>query len=242
MIVTRDGERVRIGQQPYSVTYVSGNYFSALGVSMERGRGFLPEEDRTGAPEAVAVLDYRTWQSQFGGDPAILGRVVRLDEIPFTVVGVASRDFRGTSSATVGFLDTVSGAPAVAPARRGRDGLPDQARPLLFGNGGTPRAGYSRQQATAEMELLVRQFRRGGAPGPASIDPDCGHRACRDARRNRDKAAPIAGLLFPRSRWCCCSRAPTLATCYLRAAAARRSEIAVRLALGGSRLRLIRHY
>src|SRR5207302_8162092 len=79
------------------VSFVSGNYFRVLGVEMERGRGFLEEEDRAASPQPVAVISYLLWQNQFGGDPDIVGRRIRLDEIPFTVIGVASRDFTGTS-------------------------------------------------------------------------------------------------------------------------------------------------
>lgn len=94
MIVTGREQRVQIDHQPCNLSYVSGNYFSVLGVDMERGRGFLPDEDRAGAPAAVVVINYHTWQNRFGSDPAILGRIVLLDEIPFTVVGVAAREFR----------------------------------------------------------------------------------------------------------------------------------------------------
>src|SRR6202035_663550 len=58
---------------------------------------FLEEDDRAGSPQAVVVIGYLMWQNQFGADPEIVGRRIRLDEVPFTVVGVASRDFTGTS-------------------------------------------------------------------------------------------------------------------------------------------------
>src|SRR5207302_1979996 len=69
--------------------YATGNYFNVLGVEMERGRGFLAEEDRADSPSAVVVLSHSVWQNRYGGDPAIIGRRLQLEEIPFTVVGVA---------------------------------------------------------------------------------------------------------------------------------------------------------
>ncbi len=90
LIAMRNGEQVRAqADRPLQLTYVSGNYFRVLGVDMERGRGFLEQEDRAGAPEAVAVISHDLWQNLFGADPAIVGRKIRLDEIPFTIAGVA---------------------------------------------------------------------------------------------------------------------------------------------------------
>ncbi|MFH1842883.1 MAG: ABC transporter permease, partial [bacterium] len=77
--------------------FVSGNYFSFLGVVPAIGRGFLPEEDRQDAAPAV-VLSYRLWQRQ-GADPAILGQSLRINGVPCQVVGVAPDGFTGTTMA-----------------------------------------------------------------------------------------------------------------------------------------------
>jgi predicted permease len=76
---------------------VSANYFTVLGVKPFLGRLFLPEEDRD-APGAypLAVISHRLWTTQFGADPGIVGRVVRINSQPLTVVGVTPPDFRGT--------------------------------------------------------------------------------------------------------------------------------------------------
>src|SRR5215813_1039643 len=57
---------------------VSGNFFDVLGVAVAPGRGFAADEDRAGRPAAVVVLSHDFWQSQFGGDPSIVGSLVRL--------------------------------------------------------------------------------------------------------------------------------------------------------------------
>jgi putative ABC transport system permease protein len=76
---------------------VSANYFTVLGVKPFLGRLFLPEEDRD-APGAypIVVISHRLWATQFGADPGIVGRVVRINSHPLTVVGVTPPDFRGT--------------------------------------------------------------------------------------------------------------------------------------------------
>ena len=63
---------------------------------MASGRGFVADEDRIEAPAPVAVISYEFWQRRFGGDPAVIGKDLRLDDAAVTVVGVATRRFTGT--------------------------------------------------------------------------------------------------------------------------------------------------
>ena len=74
---------------------VSGNFFDVLELRPALGRFFLPEEDRVPGRDPVIVLAYDTWIDQFGGDPAVVGRSVRLAGLDLTVVGVAPADFDG---------------------------------------------------------------------------------------------------------------------------------------------------
>ena len=76
-------------------TVVSGNFFSTLGVEPAIGRGFLPEEDLVAGRDAVTVLSYGLWRQQFGGERSVLGRTVRIAGLDFTVVGVAPESFTG---------------------------------------------------------------------------------------------------------------------------------------------------
>ncbi len=78
-----------------SAMFVSANYFSTLGVAPARGRGFEPDEERYGA-EPVAVLSYRTWERQ-GADPNIVGRQVAISGTFFRIIGVAMERFTGTA-------------------------------------------------------------------------------------------------------------------------------------------------
>src|SRR5262249_31211260 len=73
----------------------SGNLFSLMGVEPMLGRGFRPEEDQVPGRDAVVVLGAAVWQQEFGSDPGVLGRTIRINGSPFTVIGVAPAEFTG---------------------------------------------------------------------------------------------------------------------------------------------------
>ncbi len=75
---------------------VTPNYFATLGVDLLAGRTFTPDENRPGSLAAVAILSYDYWKSH-GGDQAMLGSTFRVNSRPFTIVGIAPRGFTGTS-------------------------------------------------------------------------------------------------------------------------------------------------
>src|SRR5688572_10120322 len=77
------------------VQLVSGNYFTALGVSPTLGRGFSLSEDEVPGRDAVAVISHECWRGRFGSDPGILGRTVNLSNQTLTIIGVAPAGFRG---------------------------------------------------------------------------------------------------------------------------------------------------
>ena len=75
--------------------FVSGSYFTVLGVTAAIGRLFTDDDNRTPGGHPVAVLSYDLWRNRYGGDPGILGGKILVDEQPFTVIGVASPGFHG---------------------------------------------------------------------------------------------------------------------------------------------------
>ena len=75
---------------------VTGNYFRLLGIHPLRGRLLEPSDDLKADAGPVAVISYGCWQQKFGADPATVGRIIRIDGHPFTVVGIAPQGFRGT--------------------------------------------------------------------------------------------------------------------------------------------------
>ena len=94
-VLTGFGANLRTGEQALrvKVDYASASLFPVLGIQPILGRGFLDEDDRQGAA-TVTVLSNALWQSQFGGDPRVVGTKVLLDGAPYTVVGVMSPGFR----------------------------------------------------------------------------------------------------------------------------------------------------
>ncbi|HXH51618.1 MAG TPA: ABC transporter permease [Terriglobia bacterium] len=80
---------------------VTGNYFDVLGVSPFLGRTFLREEVKTQGGNAVAILNYRTWERDFNSDREIIGKKVLVNDFPFTIVGVTPSSFTGLNSAIV---------------------------------------------------------------------------------------------------------------------------------------------
>ncbi|HEX8337930.1 MAG TPA: ABC transporter permease, partial [Pyrinomonadaceae bacterium] len=79
------------------VALVSGNYFDVLGVRPALGRAFSAEEGERPGAAAVAVISHGLWQGRFGADPSVVGKTFSLRRVPFTVVGVAPREFTGVS-------------------------------------------------------------------------------------------------------------------------------------------------
>jgi hypothetical protein len=133
---------------------VTGNFFKVLGVPPLLGRTLVDEDDQKGAAEPVAVISHALWQRRFASDPAIIGRTVRLDNLPLTVVGVMPSGF-------VGFQADVS--PDVwwplqlitQLEERGRNVLSEGVSWLvLFGR---LRDAITREQAQAEVSAFFRR-------------------------------------------------------------------------------------
>lgn len=87
----RQGE---VAGRPVRGEYVTGNYFTMLGVRPFGGRLFSPDDDRAGAPP-VAVLSYRIWQANYGGDPKVVGSTFVVEDHAFTVIGISPPGFFG---------------------------------------------------------------------------------------------------------------------------------------------------
>jgi len=87
------------GDRPRQISgaRVSASFFRTLGVTPERGRSFLPDEDGLDRPAAAArsvVISHRLWQEDLGADPNVLGRTIYVDAVPYTIIGVAPSDFQ----------------------------------------------------------------------------------------------------------------------------------------------------
>src|SRR6516162_2317489 len=92
------GATVSVGERAQVITgsIVSANYFDAIGVHPILGRGFEPGEDTGRNAHPVVVISYHLWQTRFAGDPRIIGKTQRFDNVVYTIIGVAPKGFYGT--------------------------------------------------------------------------------------------------------------------------------------------------
>src|SRR5262245_2402173 len=126
--------------------FVSENFFSVLGATPALGRAFTPEENRAPGSEPVVVLSFGLWQRRFGGDPKILGRTLRLNNMPYVVIGVVARVIVGLCVASSVLTQLWS------PLMMIRSNKPYLR---LFGR---LKPGRTPEEARAEMTLLASQL------------------------------------------------------------------------------------
>ena len=212
---------------------VTGNYFTALGVVPAVGRLFdAGDSDQSGA-SPVTVLSHGLWTRRFARDPAIVGRRLRLNGQSFTVVGVAPDGFHGTGVRALDVWVPTSMVGAV----RSRGTLTDRAaRAFLIG--GRLKPGVAVDQAAAEIDLIGQTLE----PDPQEQDRRAGLRllALSPVPGNRGPLVAFVAFLTVIVSFVLIIACANVAGVLLARAAARRQEMALRLAIGAGRPRLIR--
>jgi putative ABC transport system permease protein len=221
----------RDGGEPLQAVMATGNYFDLLGVRAHRGRLFAPGEDDVRGATPVAVLSHAAWQRRFGADPDIIGQVVQLNGVPVTVAGVAARGFAGVDlgepevwlPAGVAALEAFGGANQFTArvywlqmlTRRAPGATQAAVEHVASGAGADPYAG-PRPAPLHALPLRAVFFadQRGANPVPPWAI-----------------GITVAVLLLA------CA---TVANLLLAQNAVREREIAVRLALGAPRARVLR--
>ena len=217
---------------------VSANYFSELGAAPVLGRAFRQDEGSVPGADPVLILSYPYWQSRFSGDPQIVGKVVKIDDTAFTVIGVAPRQFAGTGNPPV----TVD---LWMPLSMQLQALPDQDwlnQPLDYEIQllGYLSPGTSMKQAQADVSLLEQCFAL-DYPNPDNKTATVTVQTATFFGNTEDfRFKAIVVLLMSIVGMVLVIACANLANMLLAKASARHSEIAVRLALGAGRGRLVR--
>ena len=217
----------------------TANYFDVLGVHPILGRPFLPEEGTPHAGAAVIVIGYAVWQNHFAGDPQILGKTVQINRHPYTVIGVAPRDFTGCATG----LRTELWIPLPMDHDVWGSNRLEYRGSVWLNALGRLRRDVTKNRAQAELNLLmqkiVERFPEDHRDRSNEISLDPLWRSRFGLNGYLYKVLPmLLGLAAVLLLLACANVASLL----LVRSVGRRREIAIRLGMGASRTQIVRQF
>jgi predicted permease len=213
----------------------SGNYFDVLGIQPYLGR-FFHRSDEDGANSApYLVLSYPYWQNHFGGDPSVVGRTVQVNKHPFTIIGVAPAEFRGTEmyftpNFWVPLVNEEQSGGWFELNTRGSRGL------WLVGR---LKAGVTPAQATADLDSVGAYLEKTYPREDQQMSFSLARPGLMGDTLGRPVRAFVTGLMLLATLILLAACA-NLGSLFAARAADRGKEVALRLALGSSRKRILR--
>ena len=227
------------------VDIVTADYFTTFNAPLAAGRGFNADEERPGADIPVTVISYPLWQ-RLGGAASVVGSQVRVNQRDFTVIGVAAQGFGGTTAIVVLELFLPTGVYDTISNDFMRDGLPAQLASRTHHNMflvGRLREGLSSASAAPALDVVSRAMEQAypieNKNQALEVTP-----VSRLSISTRPEPAGalsmLSTVLLSMSGVVLLIASLNLANMLLARGGARRKEFAVRLAIGGSRLRLVR--
>jgi predicted permease len=213
-----------------------GNYFDALDIQPYRGRFFHASDEHGPNSAPYIVLSYTYWHRQFGDDNSVLGRVIQVNKHPFTVIGVAPPDFHGT----LVFYSPNFFVPLVNKEQvEGATDLNDRESRGLIQVIGHLKPGVTPDQAAADLNslnsLLRKTYPKVESPSTIAL----GRPSLLGDEMARPTQAFVAGLMLL-STMILLAACANLGSLFSARAADRSKELAMRLALGSSRSRILR--
>jgi predicted permease len=217
---------------------VSANFFDVLRVQMEKGRGFLPEEEGAVGASPVVVLGHHLWRERYEADPEIVGKTIQLSGRAYTVVGVAGEEFAGSQWALrMDFFVPLT----MQQQLTGRGNWLAERGDSWLELMGRLKDGVTQEQAAAGMTAIARrleeqypdQRRRDGSVTVMSELEGRWEELGGTARMSGALALAVVALVL----LIVCAN---IANLLLARAASRRREIGIRLALGAGRWRIMR--
>ena len=221
--------------EEFIFSYVTGNYFTALGIQPAFGRFFVPPQGETGSKDPYLVLGYSYWQKRFGGDPNVIGKQVLLDGEDATIIGVAPKGFEGTQFAidTEGYvpLNMLANAATFWPDRT--------ARSLSVFARLKPRVSLNQAESSVNLiaARLTEQYPTTDKGVSLRVIPE---RFARPQPFTTNIVPFIAGLFLVLAGLVLLLACMNVANILLVRATVRQREMAIRAALGAGRTRLMR--